>query len=70
MEVAEAAKIVCGGSMKPDTAEELFEEEDTDGGLTRGASIKVATSCEISKIVNLSSAGRVCLNMTMMPKTI
>ena len=37
--VAEACRILYGGSVKPDNAEELFNMTDIDGGLIGGASL-------------------------------
>ncbi len=34
-------RILYGGSVKPDTAEELFKQKDIDGALVGGASLKV-----------------------------
>jgi triosephosphate isomerase (TIM) len=39
-EVAEVIRILYGGSMKPDNAQELIEKPDIDGGLIGGASLK------------------------------
>jgi triosephosphate isomerase len=39
-EVAEGLRILYGGSMKPDNAEELIGKPDIDGGLIGGASLK------------------------------
>ncbi len=36
----EVTRILYGGSMKPDNAEELLKEPDIDGGLVGGASLK------------------------------
>ena len=38
--VADAVRILYGGSVKPGNAEELFSREDIDGGLVGGASLK------------------------------
>ena len=32
--------LLYGGSVKPDNAEELFSQQDIDGGLIGGASLK------------------------------
>ena len=37
---ADAARILYGGSMKPDNATELMAMSDIDGGLIGGASLK------------------------------
>lgn len=39
-EVADEISILYGGSCKPSNAKELFENEDVDGGLIGGASLK------------------------------
>jgi len=41
-QVAGEVRILYGGSVKPDNASELFENEDVDGGLIGGASLKAA----------------------------
>jgi len=38
--VAESLQILYGGSVKPDNAAELFSQEDIDGALVGGASLK------------------------------
>ncbi|MDQ7012980.1 MAG: triose-phosphate isomerase [Planctomycetota bacterium] len=40
--VADATRIIYGGSMKPTNAAELLAEPDIDGGLIGGASLKAA----------------------------
>jgi len=39
-EAAAAVRILYGGSVKPETAAELFAAQDIDGGLSGGASLK------------------------------
>lgn len=39
-QVASSIRILYGGSVKPTNAEELFGQEDIDGGLVGGASLK------------------------------
>ncbi|MFW7378217.1 MAG: triose-phosphate isomerase [Oligoflexus sp.] len=39
-EAADQTRILYGGSVKPDNAKALFEQEDIDGGLVGGASLK------------------------------
>jgi len=46
---AAKVKILYGGSMKPDNAEELLAMPDIDGGLIGGASLKVADFLAIIK---------------------
>ena len=41
-EVAAGVRILYGGSMKPDNAQELMTQADIDGGLIGGASLKAA----------------------------
>ena len=38
-DVAQAVRIQYGGSVKPDNATELFEQDNIDGGLIGGASL-------------------------------
>ncbi|MFH0883658.1 MAG: triose-phosphate isomerase [bacterium] len=40
-DIAQAIRILYGGSVKPDNAVELFAKQDIDGGLVGGASLKV-----------------------------
>src|SRR5690606_24073036 len=51
--VADNIRILYGGSVKPDNAQEIFSEKDVDGGLVGGASLKVA---DFMKIINAASA--------------
>ncbi len=39
--IADNVSILYGGSVKPENASEIFEQEDVDGGLIGGASLKV-----------------------------
>ena len=48
-EGADQISILYGGSCKPGNAEELFANEDVDGGLIGGASLKVSDFSEIIK---------------------
>jgi triosephosphate isomerase (TIM) len=48
-EVASATRIQYGGSMKPDNAAELLSQDDVDGGLIGGASLKVEDFTAIVK---------------------
>lgn len=41
-DVAEATRVLYGGSVKPANAAELFAKEDIDGGLVGGASLKAS----------------------------
>ncbi|MET0085253.1 MAG: triose-phosphate isomerase [Sedimenticola sp.] len=47
--VAEGLRILYGGSMKPDNAEELIAKPDIDGGLIGGASLKAEDFLGICK---------------------
>ena len=42
-------RILYGGSVKPDNVEELMKEEDIDGGLIGGASLKAESFADIIK---------------------
>lgn len=46
-EVAQATTILYGGSMKPDNVHELIAQEDVDGGLVGGASLKADLFAEM-----------------------
>lgn len=46
-EVAARTRILYGGSMKPDNADELLSKPDVDGGLIGGASLKADSFIEI-----------------------
>ncbi len=46
-EIANNVSILYGGSVKPDNASEIFGQEDVDGGLIGGASLKVNSFMEI-----------------------
>lgn len=45
--VAQSVRILYGGSVKPDNAKELFSQNDIDGGLIGGASLKARDFAEI-----------------------
>lgn len=52
-EVASGMRILYGGSVKPANAQELFEQQDVDGGLIGGASLKsddFIAICQSAKI--------------------
>ncbi len=49
-DIAEAIRILYGGSMKPGNAEELLSQKDVDGGLIGGASLKPESFAEIISI--------------------
>jgi triosephosphate isomerase len=48
-EIAQAVRILYGGSVKSDNAEALFGEADIDGGLIGGASLKATEFVAIVK---------------------
>lgn len=49
-EAAEKIRILYGGSMKPANAEELLSQNDVDGGLIGGASLKAESFSDIIDI--------------------
>ena len=53
---ADALRILYGGSVKPSNADELFSQEDIDGGLIGGASLDAE---QFKAIVD--AAGRTCV---------
>jgi triosephosphate isomerase len=50
--VADAVRILYGGSMKPDNAAELMAQPDIDGGLIGGASLKASDFLAICTAAN------------------
>jgi len=46
---SQAIRLLYGGSAKPDNIEELMKEEDIDGGLIGGASLKVESFVDMIK---------------------
>ena len=46
---ADTVRILYGGSIKPENIKELMREEDIDGGLVGGASLKVSSFVSIVK---------------------
>ncbi len=46
-DVASKIKILYGGSMKPENADELLAQEDIDGGLIGGAALNARSFCGI-----------------------
>ena len=46
-EVADAARILYGGSVKPENAASLLEKPDIDGALVGGASLRADAFCDI-----------------------
>ena len=51
-EAAATVRILYGGSMKPDNADELLRQPDVDGGLIGGASLKPA---DFSRLVAIAA---------------
>lgn len=51
-EIAAGMSILYGGSVKPDNIRELMEEEDIDGVLVGGASLKPESFIEIIKAIS------------------
>ena len=52
-EISEKIRILYGGSMKPENAEELLSQKDVDGGLIGGASLKADS---FSKILSVAES--------------
>jgi len=50
--IADSIRILYGGSMKPDNAEELLSQPDVDGGLIGGASMKAESFYTIVESAN------------------
>ena len=50
-EVADSIRLLYGGSVKADNAAELFAQQDIDGGLVGGASLKAA---DFAALINAS----------------
>ncbi len=50
-EAAERVRVLYGGSVKPDNAEELLAQPDVDGALVGGASLEVASFAGIARAV-------------------
>ena len=48
-DIANGIRILYGGSVKPDNAQELFAQSDVDGGLVGGASLKSRDFTDIVK---------------------
>ncbi|WP_044022022.1 triose-phosphate isomerase, partial [Paraburkholderia graminis] len=48
--------LLYGGSVKPDNAEELFRQQDIDGGLIGGASLKDQDFLAICKAAAATTA--------------
>ncbi len=49
-------RILYGGSVKPDNAEELFAQPNIDGGLVGGAALEVDSFIDICRAAELDSA--------------
>ncbi|MCK4851499.1 MAG: triose-phosphate isomerase [Candidatus Omnitrophica bacterium] len=55
---AESKRILYGGSVKPENAGELMKQEDIDGGLIGGASLKADSFVDIIKTTSRVYEGR------------
>ncbi|MCG3127797.1 MAG: Bifunctional PGK/TIM [Phycisphaerae bacterium] len=53
-EPAAQVRIIYGGSLKPENANELMGQADVDGGLVGGASLKAETFTRIVRVVSQS----------------
>ena len=54
-------RILYGGSMKPDNASELLDQQDIDGGLIGGASLKAKSFLELVEIAqSKGNSGHCC----------
>lgn len=51
VEIASEISILYGGSVKPNNAKELFSQNDIDGGLVGGASLKAEDFIQIIKAI-------------------
>ncbi|TAP36935.1 triose-phosphate isomerase [Alteromonas sp. KUL42] len=51
-ELAEGLRLLYGGSVKPDNARTLFAQQDVDGGLIGGASLKAEDFISICQAAN------------------
>ncbi len=56
-EVADAMRVLYGGSVKPDNVEGLMSLEHIDGGLVGGASLDAGSFGELVKAAETSAAG-------------
>jgi triosephosphate isomerase len=50
--ISETVRIQYGGSLKPENAQQIFEQPDVDGGLVGGASLEAATFAKICQIAS------------------
>ncbi len=48
-EIAQAIRVLYGGSVKPENARDFFQQPDIDGALVGGASLKAEAFIEITK---------------------
>jgi len=53
-EFAGSARILYGGSMKPDNVAEIMAREDVDGGLVGGASLQVDSFAQLIEAAGAS----------------
>ena len=50
--ISSSIMILYGGSMKPENTRDLLSQEDIDGGLIGGASLKAFSFCEMISIAD------------------
>ena len=50
--ISSSIMILYGGSMKPENTRDLLSQEDIDGGLIGGASLKASSFCEMVSIAD------------------
>jgi triosephosphate isomerase len=48
--LAQTVRVLYGGSVKPDNARDFFQQQEIDGALVGGASLKADTFIEITKV--------------------
>ena len=53
-EIAQELRVLYGGSVKPENAEDFFRQPDIDGALVGGASLKAEAFIEITKAADKS----------------
>lgn len=49
-EIAQATRVLYGGSVKPDNAAEFFQQPEIDGALVGGASLKASDFVQITQV--------------------
>jgi triosephosphate isomerase len=48
--LAQTVRVLYGGSVKPDNARDFFQQQEIDGALVGGASLKADTFIGITKV--------------------